>query len=277
MTHETAPAAYTPPTKAKDFERDLSVYAPFEWLKAGTRDTFTSPISSLLYGLMVFLILVAFIATLFRFGFSYLLLPVIAGFMVLGPLFAVGLYGKSRLLAAGTQHVSTHEIVSVKAKSPVQLLLVGIVLMLVMTFWLRFAIVLYALFFGMAPFGGLEETINTLFFTPTGHTLLLVGSTVGGLLAAFSFSVSAFSIPMLMNEKKDTLTAMALSVVMAWTNKPVMFVWGCIVLALFLFSVATAFIGLIVFFPILGHATWHAYTAMRGEGALAAAKRESPA
>lgn len=275
MTQETAPAGQTPPTRAKDFERGLSVYAPLEWLKAGIRDTFTSPASSLLYGLIVFLISVAFIATLFHFGFSYILFPVIAGFMVLGPVVAVGLYGKSRLLAAGAHHVSTHEILSVKAKSPGQLLLVGFVLMLIMTFWLRFAIVLYALFFGLAPFGGLEETINTLFFTTTGRTLLLVGSAVGGLLAALSFSVSAFSIPMLMNEKKDTMTAVALSVVMAWTNKPVVFVWGCIVLALFLFSVATAFVGLIVIFPILGHATWHGYTALRGEGALAAAKREN--
>lgn len=277
MTHETAPAAQKPPTRIKDFERGLSVYAAFEWLKAGVRDTFTSPTSSLLYGLMVFLISVACIAILFRFGFSYILFPVIAGFMVLGPVVAVGLYGKSRMLAAGAHRVSTLEIISVKAKSPGQLLLVGVMLMLIMTFWLRFAIVLYALFFGLAPFDGLEETVNTLLFTTTGRTLLLVGSAVGGLLAAFSFSVSVFSIPMLMNEKKDTMTAMALSVVIAWTNKPVVFVWGCIVLALFLVSVATAFVGLIVIFPILGHATWHAYRALRSEEALADAERESPA
>lgn len=274
MTYETAPAAQKPPTRAKDFERKLPVSAPFEWLKAGARDTFASPVSSLLYGLAVFLISIAFVAMLFRFGFSYILFPVIAGFMVLGPLVAIGLYGKSRLLAAGAPHVSTLEMLSVKAKSPLQLLLVGVVLMLVMTFWLRFAILLYALFFGLAPYGGFEETVNTMFFTNTGRTLLLVGSAVGGVLAAFSFSISAFSIPMLMNEKKDTMTAMALSVVIAWTNMSVVFVWGAIVLALFLFSVATAFVGLIVIFPILGHGTWHAYRALRREDALAAAERE---
>ncbi|WP_262693714.1 DUF2189 domain-containing protein [Kordiimonas aquimaris] len=275
MTYENASVAQRPPTMAKDFARGLPVHAPFDWLKAGVRDTFASPVSSLSYGLAVFLISVAFVAVMFRFGFSYFLFPAIAGFMVLGPFIATGLYGKSRLLAAGAAGVSTREMLSVKPKSPGQLLLVGIVLMLIMTFWLRFAVVLYALFFGLAPFGGLEQTIDTLFLTNTGRTLLMVGSAVGGLMAAFSFSISAFSIPMLMNEKKDTMTAVALSVVIAWMNKSVVFVWGSIVLALFLFSVANAFVGLIVIFPILGHGTWHAYQAMRSEEALVAAENEA--
>lgn len=272
---EHQPATQTPPTRVKDFERNLPVSAAFDWLKAGARDTFASPVSSLLYGFIVFLISAVFVAGLFQFGFSYILLPVIAGFMVVGPLVAIGLYGKSRLLAAGSTHVSFGEMLAIKAKSPGQLLLVGVVLMLIMTFWLRFAIVLYALFFGLAPFDGVQETVDTLFFTATGRSMLMVGTAVGGLMAALSFCVSAFSIPMLMNEKKDTMTAMVLSVVIAWTNKPLVFVWGCIVLALFLVSVATGFVGLIVIFPILGHGTWHAYRALRREDALAEAEKEA--
>ena len=274
MTQEITVLAHNPPTRAKDFARGLPALAPLNWLKAGVHDTFTAPVSSLLYGFAVFVVSVVFVAALFRFGFSYILFPVIAGFMVLGPLLATGLYGKSRLLAAGAPPASVREMIFVKPKSPGQLLLVGVVLMLVLTFWLRFATVLYALFFGLAPFGGIEETVDTLLFTNTGRIMLLIGSVVGGMMAAFAFSVSAFSIPMLMNEKKDTLTAVALSVVIAWTNKSVVFVWGTIVIVLFLISVATAFVGLIVIFPILGHATWHAYTALRSEAALADAARE---
>lgn len=274
MTQDTATADPVSTVRVKDFERGLPAGAALDWLKAGARDTFASPVSSLAYGFAVFLVSVGFVAALFEFGFSYILFPVIAGFMVLGPMVAIGLYGKSRLLAGGAQAVSLPEMLRIKAKSPVQLLLVGVVLMLVMTFWLRFAIVLYALFFGLEPFGGIEETIDTMLFTRTGQSLLLVGSMVGGILAAFSFSVSVFSIPMLMNEKKDTMTAMALSIVMAWTNKPVVFAWGCLVLALFLVCVATGFLGLILLFPMLGHGTWHAYRAIRREEALAAAEAD---
>ena len=275
MEHTSGATEPRRPTMAKDFACDLKVTEPLQWLKAGIKDTFTAPVSSLSYGFAVFLVSILFVLALFHFGFSYILFPVVAGFMVLGPLVAIGLYGKSRSLSNGVRTVSTFEMLSVKARSPKQLLLISIVLMFVMTLWLRAAVMLYALFFGLEPVGSFEETIETLFFSNKGQMLLLIGSVIGGGLAAFAFTLSAFSIPMLVNEKRDTMTAMALSVVISWMNKPVVFVWGVIVLTGFLISVLTAFVGLIVIFPILGHATWHAYKAMRSKEALAEAERES--
>jgi uncharacterized membrane protein len=102
-----------------------------------------------------------------------------------------------------------------------------------------------------------------LFTTPTGWAMLLVGSVVGALFAAFSFAISAVSIPMLLEEKVDALTAMGSSVALVSHNLPVMLAWGLIVLALFLVSLATGLLGLIVVFPLLGHGTWHAYRAIR--------------
>lgn len=102
-----------------------------------------------------------------------------------------------------------------------------------------------------------------LFTTGTGWAMLLVGSVVGGVFAAFSFAISTFSIPMLLDEDVDAFTAMGTSVSLVWSNLPIMIVWGAIVLALFLVSVATGLVGLILTFPLLGHATWHAYKAMR--------------
>ena len=269
MSEITTSVEKNRPTMAKDFARNLPINTPIKWLKRGVHDTLTSPISSLTYGFTVFLISVLLVTALFQFGFSYILFPVIAGFMVLGPMVAIGLYGKSRLLASGAERVSTLEMMSTKAKSPKALMLVSIVLLFVMTFWLRAAVMIYALFFGLEPFNGIEETVNILIFTDTGRLMLLIGSMVGGAIAALSFSLSAFSIPMLMNEKKDTMTAVALCVVIAWTNKPVVFIWGAIVLTLFILSVVTAFIGLIIIFPVLGYATWHAYTDLRSQTALA--------
>jgi uncharacterized membrane protein len=93
--------------------------------------------------------------------------------------------------------------------------------------------------------------------------MLGVGSAVGALFAAFSFAVSAVSIPMLLNERVDTLTAMGSSVAYVWHNLPTMLVWGAIVLALFVLSLATGLVGLVIAFPVLGHGTWHAYRAIR--------------
>lgn len=249
----------------EQYGRDLKIIAPFDWLRAGARDFFRSPLASLSYGLFVFAISIGFIVGLYEFGFSYVLLPSIAGFMVIGPMIAIGLYEKSRLLAEGASLVGVKQMLRVRAKSPVQLLFIGVFMLLVMLFWLRTAILLFALFYGLDPFVGLQETIDTLFFTSKGQTLLLVGSLIGAALAALAFSLTAFSIPMLMVEDKDTITAMVLSLVMAWCNKPVALVWGVMVVSLFLLCVVTGFLGLIVIFPILGHATWHAYRAIRGE------------
>ena len=67
---------------------------------------------------------------------------------------------------------------------------------------------------------------------------------------------------MLLDERRDALTAMGTSMALFWNNLPVMLTWGAIVLGLFLVSLATGLVGLIVVFPLLGHGTWHAYRAI---------------
>ena len=87
---------------------------------------------------------------------------------------------------------------------------------------------------------------------------------VGGLFAAFSFAISAFSIPMMLDERVDALTAMGTSMALVWNNLPVMLTWGAIVLGAVLVQPGDrALSGLIVVFPVLGHGTWHAYRAYR--------------
>src|SRR3546814_10081408 len=117
----------------------------------------------------------------------------------------------------------------------------------------------YARCCGLLPFPGLDEILTVLATQPAGWALIGVGSLVGGLFAAFSFAISAFSIPMLLNERTDALTAMGTSMALVWNNLRVSLTWGAIVVALFALGVATALLGLIVIFPVLGHATWHAY------------------
>ena len=78
-----------------------------------------------------------------------------------------------------------------------------------------------------------------------------------------SSAFSAFSIPMLLDRKLDAFSAMAMSMSLVWNNLPAALLWGAIILLLTLLSLGTALIGLIIIFPLLGHATWHAYAAVR--------------
>ena len=156
-------------------------------------------------------------------------------------------------------------MVFVRPRSGYQALFLGVLLLGVFLLWMRAAVILYALFFGLKPFPGTDEIAPMLFLTPTGWALLLVGSAVGALFAAFAFAISVFSVPMLLEEVTDALTAMGISMAMVWSNLGVMLCWGAIVLGLFVLSALTGFVGLIFVFPVLGHATWHAYRTLRVE------------
>lgn len=252
----------TPLPLAAQRRRNLPASAAFGWLAAGWRDLWRAPLPSLAYGLAVFVLSLAVVTCLFRLELDYILFPALAGFMVVGPLVAIGLYQKSRDLEEG-RPVSLARMIFVRAESGAQVWFTGAILCLLMLVWMRAAVIIYALFFGLRPFPGLDHIAAMLFTTPEGWGMLAVGTVVGGLFAAFSFAISTFSIPMLLAERIDAFTAMGTSISMVFRNLPVMLMWGAIVLALFVICVVTGLVGLVVIFPLLGHATWHSYRAIR--------------
>ena len=256
------PAVVPPLPRESAYKRGLPAATAFRWLAAGWRDLMVQPGTSLLYGLGVFAVSAAIVVGLFAFGLDYILFPAFAGFMVVGPFLAIGLYEKSRRITQ-VKAPTLGGMIYVRAASRGQLWFTGVLLLLLMLLWMRAAVILYALFFGLLPFPGLDQVATVLFTKPTGWLLLLVGSVVGALFAAFSFAISVFSVPMLLEEQTDALTAMGTSVALVWNNLPVMLTWGAIVLALFVLSLVTGLLGLIVVFPLLGHGTWHAYRAIR--------------
>lgn len=258
----TIPAVMPPHPRAKTWNRNYAAGTAFQWLSAGWRDFQVEPAASLAYGIIVFLISIAIVGGLVTFGWDYILFPAFAGFMVVGPIIAIGLYEKSWQIASG-KPVSLTRMIFVRAASGGQILFTGVLLCLLMLIWMRAAVIVYALFFGLVPFPGLNHIAPMLFSTPVGAAMLIVGSAVGALFAAFSFAISVFAIPMLLEERVDALTAMGMSMALVWNNRPVMLTWGAIVLACFLFSLVTGLLGLIMVFPVLGHGTWHAYRAIR--------------
>lgn len=245
--------------------RALPWRTAFRWLRLGWGDLRRDPLPSLLYGLGVALFSALVVWALFQFRYEYVLFPALAGFMVVGPLMAQGLYEKSRRIEEGRARTGLGAMVFARPRSGYQALFMGVLLLGLFLLWMRSAVLLWALFFGLGAFPGTDDLLALLFLTPRGWALLLTGSAVGALFAAFSFAVSVFAVPMLLTERTDALSAMGISMAMVWANLGVMLAWGAVVLALVLAALLTGFLGLVVIFPLLGHATWHAYRAIRPE------------
>lgn len=243
--------------------RDLPADAGLDWLVAGLADVRAEPGPSLAYGLALTVLSYVVLLLLYLAGMLYLALPAVAGFLIVGPFLAIGLYEKSRRRAEG-RRTSLRQMLLVRPAAGGQLAYAGLLLGLLILLWLRSADLLYALFFGIKPFPGVDEAFINLFTTFSGLALIVVGGFVGAIFAAFAFAISLFSVPMMMAENRDALTAMGKSFAMTTQNLRPTLVWGFIVAVGLGFSWVTGLLALPLVFPVLGHGTWHAYRAIRG-------------
>ncbi|MFV0297000.1 MAG: DUF2189 domain-containing protein [Hyphomicrobiaceae bacterium] len=261
---EPLPTLRSPDRPVSPYARNLPASIAFDWLAGGWRDVRMAPSSSLAYGLFLTLMSYVVLWALYKSHLLYLALPAISGFLIVGPFLAIGLYERSRRQAQG-ERSSLSDMLVFRPASGGQLAYAGLLLGLLILFWLRAADLLYALFFGLRPFPGAVDALTDAFTTPRGWSLIVTGSLVGGLFAAFAFAISVFSIPMLVSRKTDALSALGISFAMTVQNLRPMLVWGIIVACGLALSAVTGLVGLIIIFPVLGCGTWHAYQAIAND------------
>jgi uncharacterized membrane protein len=261
---EPLPTLRPPKRPASPLAKALPSSAAIGWLMAGWRDFRAAPGPSLAYGVFLTLLSYLVLGGLAATGLLYLALPAISGFLIFGPFLAIGLYEKSRRLH-GDEPVSLRAMVMVRPASGGQLAYAGLLLGLLVIFWLRAADLLYALYFGLTPAPPAGDALANVFTTMRGWALLLTGTAVGGLFASFAFAISLFSVPMLLEKRHDALTAMGLSFGITLNNLRPCLVWGGIVAAGMVLCAITGLLALTVVFPVLGHGTWHAWKALGGD------------
>jgi len=237
--------------------RRVGVEEPWAWLTAGWRDLSRAPLVSLSYGAVF--VLVSFLLTLglWLLGLFYLVLPLAAGFMLVGPVVAVGLYEVSRRLEQG-QTVTLADTLAAWHSHRGSIATMGLVLMLVLLAWIYLAFLIFALFFGPAP-PSWEHLVTTLLFSTAGIPFLIVGIAVGGGLAALVFAMSAVAIPALLDRDIGVLSAIVTSFAAVLQNWRVMIGWGALIVLFTAAGLATFYLGLAVTLPLVGHASWHAY------------------
>lgn len=235
--------------------------APWDWLAAGWRDLWSVPRISLGYGAVFALLAGALAFGLTQIGWLSLMLALGGGFLLIGPLVAVGLYEASRRLERG-EPVGVRDVVMAGPNAPGQVAFFGVILAFVFFVWLELAFLLFMLFMGTRGLPPVSEFVPTLLFTPHGLGLLVVGTIVGGILAMIVYAISAISVPLLLMRRIDAVTAMSASLEAVVDNPKPMALWAALIAGSMALGIATLFVGLIVAFPLIGHATWHAYRSL---------------
>jgi uncharacterized membrane protein len=241
--------------------RRVPLDAPWDWLSRGWRDLCTVPSVSLAYGAFFSIAAWIILLVLSLLEITSLIPVLAAGFLLAAPLLASGLYEMSRRLEKG-ERVTMREVFAAYVPAIGRLSFFGVVLFFAFFAWVELAFLLLTLFLGGGAFPAPSEFVHTLLFTNAGVGLLFTGTLTGAMLAAIVFSISSVAVPLLLVKDVDAVTAMVTSVRAVRLNTGTMLLWAALIAGYVVLGTWTLFLGLVVIFPLLGHATWHAFRAL---------------
>ena len=227
--------------------RSVPIDAPLKWLKQGYQDIRRAPRQSLGYGTFLALLSIVIAIASYQFGTLALYLGLASGFFLVGPVIALALYSISSQLERG-KNPELGYCLRQGGRFVRDLMVFSFVLLIVFMIWARSATAMHIFF-----------PENTDFQSSDLIMFLTIGTAVGAVFSAVVFTASAFSLPMIMDRKTDAITAVITSANAVLRNKSTMLVWGSLIVGLVLIGFLTAFLGLILILPLIGHATWHAY------------------
>lgn len=228
-------------------------------LRAGVTDLVQRPLLSLFFGIVYAIVGDALIAGLFVYEHIWLVIAAGVGFPLVAPFLAAGLYDMSRRLSKSEPFKAMDVLLVVVRQQRREFGWMAFVVLFIFWMWAYQVRILLAIILQDHTMLTVDDVVSVVFTTADGWTFLAVGTVIGAVLSTILFSVTVISMPLLIDKDVDFITAMITSIQTVRESPVVMLGWGALAGALTLLAIAPAFLGVIVIFPLLGHASWHLY------------------
>src|SRR5882757_4352043 len=230
-----------------------------EALRLGWEDFKAVPSHAIILCVIYPILGLALARTVLGYSVLPLLFPLAAGFALLGPFAALGLYELSRRRERGETASAWDAIDVFRSPSFGAMLGLGTLLLALFVTWVATAQAIYVAAFGYESAAGIPDFATRVLTTQEGWWLIVVGCGVGFLFAVVALCVSVVSFPLMLDRHADAADAMVTSLRAVAQNPVPMAAWGLIVAVLLVLGSLPFFLGLAVVLPLLGHASWHLY------------------
>jgi len=233
----------------------VSMQQPCAWIRNGWQDLIRHPGASLAHGMLVTgigWVILSIVA-----NHVYLLALSVSSFLLIGPILAAGLCELSRL---DEQRLPASFDTSLDAlyRNHTALWHFAFTLIAFTVVWFLISGLIVHVVFGLA-WPTLGELTWGLLFEVIQFQQAVFFMLAGGLLALFVFMLSVVSVPAIIDQRMSAATAARMSIQAFAHNLPAMLIWAGFIVLFTAIGFITFLWAMIVVYPLLGHATWHAY------------------